>query len=95
MIRPDDERLNLSTVAHLNDISSSALPDDTPGFSVEAPMRHSLVDGGVDDDVDIVARLVIDKPRGYRNLSTLPRMATKDLPTPTPKPVRLYDHRSG
>lgn len=95
MIRPNDEGLNLSSVAHLHYVRPSALSDYAAGPSVEAPMGHSLMYRGVDDDVHVVSRLIIDEPGSNGDLTTLPRMTREDLPAPAPKPVRLHDHSSG
>ena len=95
MIGPNYEGLYLSSVAYLDYVSSPALSYYTPRSSMEAPMRHSLMHRGVDDDVHVISRLIVDKPRSNRYLTTLPRVTTEYLPTSTPKAVRLHDHSSG
>ena len=95
MIGPDNERLDLPTITHFDNIGSTASAYYATRFAMETPMRHAFVHRGIDDDVYIIARLVLYKPRSDRYLTTFPRVTTKDLPASTPKSVRLYDHRSG
>ena len=52
-----DDHLGLVSVLDADLVSASPLSDDDSGESVESGEGHSLVDAGVDDDVDLLSCL--------------------------------------
>jgi hypothetical protein len=82
MLRASDDLLCLISHLNIDDVRLAASLMNHADPTVVTPVRHSLVNGRVEEDRDFLPRLVCSQDSAQPYLSSLTRPLTKKGPCP-------------